>query len=376
MISALCAAQRGLSVEVLDQQPRWHARGFATLLHACSLNVLDELGLSGELVDAGKPLEHVAIYVGGERRKVLTLPSPALALSQSTLEESLHRAVSAARIPIRALHRASTLEQRDGKVQVRVVRGEQVTIGSPAHYSDWAPVDSSVVTSQAVVGADGYDSRIRATLGIDTISVGPTESFAMFEFSVAEDPGTEVRLCVTDDLCSVMIPLPNRRVRWGFQLASELSALADAARLRALLAERAPWYHDAPVAIEWSTVTHFERRLARRFGRGHVWLAGDAAHVTNPFGAQSMNVGMCEAADLSHRIADSIYRKTSSEGLKQYGHEREREWHKLMGVNVSFELLAHAPPWLAAHARRIVPALPASGTDLHELLSMLGLELS
>jgi hypothetical protein len=47
-----------------------------------------------------------------------------------------------------------------------------------------------------------------------------------------------------------------------------------------LLAERAPWHDRVPDEVDWSTVTHFERRLARRFGGGRVWLAGRPAFWT------------------------------------------------------------------------------------------------
>jgi hypothetical protein len=49
--------------------------------------------------------------------------------------------------------------------------------------------------------------------------------------------------------------------------------------------------------------------------------------------------------------------------------------HKLLGLNVRFVLLPHAPPWLATHARRLVPALPASGAELTHVLSGLGLRV-
>ena len=121
---------------------------------------------------------------------------------------------------------------------------------------------------------------------------------------------------------------------------------------------------------------HFERRLARRFGKGRVWLAGDAAHVTSPLGNQSMNAGLQEASTLVARMAAAIGAKTVDEPLREYGREREREWHKLLGVNVRFDLLPHAAPWLATHARRLLPLLPASGKELTLLLEEIGLRLS
>jgi 3-(3-hydroxy-phenyl)propionate hydroxylase len=297
---------------------------------------------------------------------VLTLP-------QSTLETLLLDALATMQVEVKSSHQASTIEQSEQRVQVRIVRREVPGLGASASDDDPAMLDSSLVGADFVVGADGYDSRVRAGLGIDTVRVGGTESFAMFEFQAPHDAGQELQLGFSDELCSMMIPLPGDRVRWGFQLAEGLSELATSARLDALLTERAPWYGYRPEQVDWSTVIHFERRLARGFGQGRVWLAGDAAHVTSPIGAQSMNVGLCEAHDLVSRIADCVEQKTKPETLSHYGLERQREWHKLMGINVSFDVLPHAPSWLWSHARRVVPLLPASGAALQGLLSQLGL---
>jgi 2-polyprenyl-6-methoxyphenol hydroxylase-like FAD-dependent oxidoreductase len=256
------------------------------------------------------------------------------------------------------------------------MRRELVTLGSPAHYSDWEPVESCIVHADFVIGADGYDSRVRSALGIEAVDVGSSESFSIFEFPTAAAPGSTAQLCFDDGLGSMMLPLSRERARWAFQIGDRLDAAPDLARLRELLATRAPWYGTNPGRVDWGTVIQFERRLARRFGKRRVWLAGDAAHVTSPLGGHSMNVGLAEAAALAQRVADCVKRNDGTSAVEHYGSEREREWHKLLGLNVRFDLLPHAPPWLATHARRLVPALPASGQDLVELLNQLGLRLS
>jgi 2-polyprenyl-6-methoxyphenol hydroxylase-like FAD-dependent oxidoreductase len=172
-----------------------------------------------------------------------------------------------------------------------------------------------------------------------------------------------------------MLPLPEGRVRWGFQIQSRTTEKLDATDLSALLARRAPFYQDGVDRIDWGRVVRFERRIARRFGKERAWLAGDAAHETCPFGAQSMNVGFSEAHDLVRRIAKCGGADGTLAELEQSGFDSHREWQKLLGVNVGFDLLPQAPGWLATLARRLVPALPASGVDLVTLLAQLGLVL-
>lgn len=376
LFAALCAARQGLRVLLIDQAWRHYAPGHAALLHPTSLDLLKEGGLDQKLLAKGHAVKQLTIRIDGSAVTTVDLPSPALAVAQSTLEEVLLDALRRENVELRAPHQAATIEQHDGYVDVRVMRRELVTLGSPAIYSDWEPVESSVVRADFVIGADGYDSRVRAALGIETVDVGGAESFAIFEFPTAADPGLAGELCFDEGLSSVMLPLSRERARWAFQLDSRLDAAPDLTRLQELLADRAPWYQDGKERVDWGTVIQFERRLARRFGKRRVWLAGDAAHVTSPLGGHSMNVGLSEARDLSQRIADCVKGNDGLSAVERYGSEREREWHKLLGVNVRFDLLPHAPPWLAAHARRLVPALPASGPHLMELVSQLGLRVA
>jgi len=372
LFAALSAARRGLRVTLLEQNYRSTARGHAAILHPSSLSQLTEVGLSERLLAEGRLVDRVNLYVDGSPATVLELPRPALTIAQSVLEEVLLRALRDEDVQIRSPYEATTFTRSASSVQARVVRREFQTLGAPAHDGEWQPVESSLIDADFVIGADGYESRVRAILGFESVDVGPTETFAMFQ-GPRPTLDSAMNLGFQRGLGSASLPLHGHRGRWGFQLGSDFSALPDLDQLRTLLAERAPWHEPEPTDIEWSTVTHFERRLARRFGGGRVWLAGDAAHITSPFGGQSMNGGLSEASDLVEHMAACLLEQRSLATLEQLGAVREREWHKLLGFNVQFDAVASAPPWLREHARRIVPALPASGPDLHELLTQLGL---
>jgi len=375
LFAALCAAQRGLEVELLDQSWQGFGRGYATILHPRSLKLLAEAGLREELQAAGRPIDRIGIHVGGRAVAMFDLESPVLALAQSTLEEALLRALRAKGIAPVAPVQASAIVQDDHGVEVRVVRRELVRLGTPAEYADWEPVESSFVRADFVIGADGYESRVRTALGIDSVTVGSTETFAVFEFAT-NSRADWLDLSFDGELGSAMVPLPNGRARWAFQIDRGLDRFPDIEHYRSLVASRAPWYRDGVAAINWGTVTQFERRIARTFGKGRVWLAGDAAHVTSPFGGQSMNGGLFEAYDLARRIADSLSGKAPRHHLDAYGEERRREWDQQFGVNVEYDLLPKAPDWLAPHARRLVASFPAMGRDVEKPLERLGLRLS
>ena len=374
LFSALSAARRGLRVTLLEQNFRSTAPGHATLLHPSTLSLMRDLGLEQRLLAAGTSIDRVELYVDGQHAKSLNLPRPALTIAQSAFEELLLKELRKEDVAIRSPYEASALTFSDNSVQVRVIRRELKTLGAPAHDGEWEPVESSLIDADFVIGADGYESRVRASLGIESLDVGATETFAMFE-GPRPTLASTMNLGFQHGLGSLALALPGGRGRWGFQLASNFSALPDLERLRALLTERAPWHEQEPTELEWSTVTHFERRLARRFGNGRVWLAGDAAHITSPFGGQSMNNGLSEANDLVEHMAACIRDGHSLSTLERLALVRERKWHQLLGFEVRFEVLPGAPEWLREHARRIVPALPASGPELQQLLLQLGLAI-
>jgi 2-polyprenyl-6-methoxyphenol hydroxylase-like FAD-dependent oxidoreductase len=374
LFSALSAARRGLQVTLLEQNFRSTAPGHATLLHPSSLRLMTDLGLSDRLLAEGKIVDRIDLYVDGTHAKSLELARPALTIAQTVFEEILLKALREEDVEIRSPCELTTLTRSANSVQARVVRRELRPLDAPTADDEWQPVESSLIDADFVVGADGYESRVRASLGFESLDVGATETFAMFE-GPRPVLDSAMNLGFQEGLATAAFPLPERRGRWGFQLASDFSAPPDLNRLRALLAERAAWREPEPSEVEWSTVTHFERRLARSSGCGRIWLAGDAAHITSPFGAQSMNAGLSEAHDLIEYMAATILEGRSLAALEQLAAAREREWHKLLGFNVQFGTAASAPAWLREHARRIVPALPASGPDLQRLLLQLGVTI-
>ena len=117
----------------------------------------------------------------------------------------------------------------------------------------------------------------------------------------------------------------------------------------------------------------FERRLARSFGKGGVWLAGDAAHQAAPVGVHSMNSGLVEARELAERIS-RIQREGGPPSLLQdYASETHNTWQWLLSNGRAVRALPGADPWVRQIATRILACIPASGDHLKPLLEQIGL---
>ena len=71
-------------------------------------------------------------------------------------------------------------------------------------------------------------------------------------------------------------------------------------------------------ASRWTDNT----RLADRYRRGRVLLAGDAAHVHTPFGGQGLSLGLVDAANLGWKLAAVVRGEMPASLLDTYGAER------------------------------------------------------
>jgi 2-polyprenyl-6-methoxyphenol hydroxylase-like FAD-dependent oxidoreductase len=128
-----------------------------------------------------------------------------------------------------------------------------------------------------------------------------------------------------------------------------------------------------PGEVHWRMAVRFERRLAARFGTGHLWLAGDAGHMTGPAAAQSMNVGLREGLELADIMTGQLRVGEEPERLVAYERSRQEEWHRLLGIDSQVVAGAKANDWIRANADRVVTCLPASGASLDAALGRLGL---
>ena len=209
--------------------------------------------------------------------------------------------------------------------------------------------------------------------GIETTAHGEGKVFSVYEIAATGDLPGEVRVILDPDLTSVYWPLEDGRCRWGFQIPDASSHAPSMERFEQLTAARAPWWTSRPTQIYWSTVAVFESRLARSFGKGGVWLAGDAAHQAAPVGVHSMNSGLVEARELSARMQRILRGGETPSLLEEFATEMHEQWQWLLSADQEVRALPGADPWVRQNRTRILACVPASGEDLEPLLGQIGL---
>ena len=379
LIAALFLHRNGVRLEVIDKDQRTTQHSYALAIHPRTLRILDEAGLAEKLIASGRKLTKVAFYEGRERRAEIDYSSLAsrhpylLVVRQSVLESAAAEALREEKLKVLWGHRLQTLSVDGGILQAEVAKLDHVASGYPVARNEWVVAGVKTVRPAYVIGADGYDSAVRRITGIEMEDHGAGELFSVYEFEATGELPAEARVILDPDLTSVYWPLEEGRCRWGFQIrnASEHSTSVD--RLEQLIAARAPWCTARPTQIYWSTLGKFERRLARSFGNGGVWLAGDAAHQAAPVGVHSMNSGLVEARELAARISRIQHAGGPPSLLQGFATETHEAWQRLLGDGEKVRALPSANPWVRQNRVRILACVPASGDDLEQLLGQIGL---
>lgn len=399
LFAALALTKRGVRVEIVDREWRSGTRSYALALHAASLRLLEQAGVFANVMERAQRVRKIGLYQGNQRHAEMRISDLAedhsflAVIRQDELEEALEKALRAAGVKVLWNHELAELHQDSEHVTARLNRMAQDSVGYVVQHTAW--VVSKVYDERIpfVIGADGHSSHVRRALGINFPSVVDATDFAVFEFRTDADLGDEMRIVLDDDTTNLVWGLPGGYCRWSFQIpihqmdddtrekSRELAMPGESyeseltvQHLRELIAQRAPWFKGSIDGIRWSSFVRFEGRLADSFGRGRVWLAGDAGHMTGPAGIQSMNVGMREVGDLAERIANILHKRAPLTTLDEYGASRSAEWRQLLGLAGGLRAGAGTTPWIAARRHRLPPCIPASGADYERLAAQLGLQ--
>src|ERR1700682_4769992 len=185
---------------------------------------------------------------------------------------------------------ADTIDPQDAEVVIRTRQGTSLS-------------------ARLVVGADGRQSLCRAAAGIEVrrrelgqaaltfnISHSRPHKNISTEFHTPQGPCVFVPL--SGDRCSVVwVAAPKEAERLLALSDAELSEAAERQShsiLGRITVE--PGRHLFPLAIE----------QPKQFAKHRVALVGEAAHVLPPIGAQGLNMGLRDAADIADIVRDAM----------------------------------------------------------------------
>ena len=295
LVLASVLRRAGRDVLALDKQDEGANASRAAAIHARTLEVLEELEVTDQLIAEGVV---VPTFTFRDRDRLLTRLDFASLPTRHPFVLTLQQYRTEA-ILAKGLHEAGGEIRR--RYEVTAVRpdrdGATVTVEGPD--------GTETVRARFVVGADGLHSRVREQTGIVFAGGDYKQSFvladAKLDWPLRFD---EVQNFFSPAGIVVSGPLPDNHRRVLATVDHEPAAI-DVPFVQSILDERGP-SGSRVKELTWTSRFRVHHRIADAFRSGPVFLAGDAAHVHSPAGGQGMNLGIQDAVDLGHTLVAAL----------------------------------------------------------------------
>jgi 2-polyprenyl-6-methoxyphenol hydroxylase-like FAD-dependent oxidoreductase len=325
-------------LERRDGQPNI-TRAFA--VHARTLELLDARGLADQLVARGNRVTSVSPTPGAtlDLSTIASRFPMLLIVPQSGTEKILEDRVRELGVPITYGANVVGLDQDADGVRLQVQGGS----------------GRETVRASYAVGADGAHSTVRRLAGVEFAGQQYQTHIMLADVTLADPPvGT---LFGTSNANGLVLVVPFgdgwfRAISWD--RTRERAALDEPVTL-AELRESFLRIAGADYGMgepRWQTRFLSERRQARDYRVGRVFLAGDAAHVHSPIGGQGMNTGIQDAMNLGWKLAATVRGRAAPQLLDTYQEERHPVGASVLALTDALYKLVLSSSTVGGAARR------------------------
>jgi 2-polyprenyl-6-methoxyphenol hydroxylase-like FAD-dependent oxidoreductase len=287
----------GVTCRIVDSSPQPSDKSKALVLWARSLEMLDDLGITGDFLPAGKFLQGSCIYAGRRTLVHLAFQTPGteyprpFTLAQSETErlllEHLRRVGVTVERPVELTTFADCGDHVEATLRHAEGRDEQVRC-------DW------------LLGCDGAHSTTRKKLGLEFTGEADPNDFLLADCRIEGIPQDELSIFWHARGVLAFFPFAAGRCRVVADLGRTTGAGhppdPTLAQVQAIVDERGPGGVRLSDPV-WLAGFRIHERKVSDYRRGRVFLAGDAAHIHSPAGGQGMNTGMQDAWNLAWKLA-------------------------------------------------------------------------
>jgi len=203
-----------------------------------------------------------------------------------------------------------------------------------------------------VLACDGANSFVRRSLRIAAEGKRIDEPHLVVDFAEFPDQSPYSRFFChpTRPFNSILVPYGGRRIEFMLNPGEDKEKVKSPETIKAFVERHTP-YKDYDLKIVRVAVYGFSARIAARMQEGRIFLLGDAAHVMPPFGAQGLNSGARDAANLTWKIAAVLRGEMGLKALESYDPERRTNVSETVAYSVRIGRLANIRFWPAALLR-------------------------
>ena len=347
LTAAIELARRGIACRIVDPLREAPPYAKAVGVQPRTVEIFEGMGVLRPILDASVPLRGQIVCIDGRMASQFELPLPAdvpfgfIAIPQYETERVLAEELAMHGVAIeRGLRLAAFVQDVDG------VTATLSGSGGDSH-----------VRCRYLIGADGAHSAVRKSLGLSFEGGAFDEQYMLGDVEVDWSLPHDHALRFTrhtegqpDDVL-VCVPLPGRgRYRMSMRVADDLATApgggADGVA-HGFEGSRKPELHHIQAVLDrlspepvtarklrWSSVFRISHRIVDAYGRGRVFVAGDAAHIHPPTGAQGMNTGIQDAHNLAWKLALAVRGEAADGLLASYDAERRPVGEEVVGRTV------------------------------------------
>ena len=174
-----------------------------------------------------------------------------------------------------------------------------------------------------LIGCDGAYSRTRRILGMPFDGSAYDEAFILADVDLDWSRSREeASFWLHPEGFLAVFPLPHDHWRLIAGLPSTDTPSASLELFQEVFSARTGDRRTRSATPTWLSNFSISRRMVSSYRQGHVFLAGDAAHIQSPAGGLGMNTGIQDAYNLGWKLALVLKGKASSSLLDTYQEER------------------------------------------------------
>jgi 2-polyprenyl-6-methoxyphenol hydroxylase-like FAD-dependent oxidoreductase len=348
----------------------------ALVIQPRSLEILEQMGIARAAMDQGQPFQAINYVVNGKLAKRVPLGDFGKGLTQFPFLLILEQSKTEPLL-------IDFLSQHGHSVEWRA---ELVGFTqSESNVSAILKRDGREETIQALwlIGADGGRSKVREVLNVPFGGETYKESLFVLDCKINWPfKADEAAIALSEDAFGLFFPMTNGRCRIS-GIVSEEYANKDTISFEEVDRNFAK---DLKMDLtlsnpQWISLYHAHHRYVANFRKSRCFLAGDAAHIHSPVGAQGMNTGLQDAYNLAWKLALVIQGKAKKGLLDTYQNERlpiarklVRTTDRLFGITVSHNpLIASGRVHLMPRIVALLPKEKHAARFAFRLISQIGI---
>lgn len=379
-LSLACQCIRyGIDFVVVEKNATVTPFSKAIGVQARTLEVYDQLGLAQPAIERGTIASRVRLIEGGQLAGEMNLGNFGKDLSQYPymlmLEQSKNEAL---------LYEFVRNHGRDVRWNTELEHFSQDATGVTAQVKTPSG-ESETIRGKFLVGCDGASSPVRHGLGLTFEGSTFERLFYVADARVDwEFPHDALHVCLAKEVFVAFFPMPGEsryRVVGTFpESKNEEQGEVVYEEIEKEIKEQAKL--DLELSdVQWFSLYKVHSRRVNKFSEGRCFLAGDAAHIHSPAGAQGMNTGIQDAYNLAWKLALVVKGIASERLLDSYNEERVANAERLLHSTDRMFELAAGSHWLMAFIRTtifppvagFVASLESVSKRIFPLISQIGI---